>query len=382
MRSQFFFRLVRRSLANRLGKWTTAVVAVAMGASLVSASLSLAFGMQAKMSQALRAYGANIHLVPAVGAAAGEQLVARMSEAILVRLGELAGDLTLLGYTPLLYTVAEIGTARAALVGTWPDAIRQVNPWWHVEGKWIEGRTEVEQAIVGSSIARKLGVSVGAPLTLTVAGRSAMFRIVGIVSTGSSEDEQVVVTLRAAQALTGRAGEISLIQVSALTTDQDVEAIASRLESALPGVTARTQLRAVKGEQRVLARLSLLLGLIAGLVLVASTLGVAASATTSVLERTREIGLMKALGASRWRVGVLFLSEAGAIGLIGGLLGSAFGMLLAQAIARSVFGGAVPFSVIPAVASASMGICVAGCASMLPVYRAAGIQPGIVLRGE
>ncbi len=381
MRSRFFLRLMQRSLANRLGRWLTAVLAVALGASLVSASLSLATGMRAKMSRALRTYGANILLVPTVGQA-GAPLFATMPQEVLPKLEPLGRRLPLLAYTPLLYAVAEIGTQRVALVGTWPDAARRVNPWWHVEGNWLQDRGEMVDAILGAAIAQKLGVALGAPLTLAVQGRSHTFRIIGILSTGGSEDEQVLVSLGAAQTLTGRPGEISLIQVSASGEVGQVEEIARTLEMGLPGVTARTQLRLVMAEERLLGRLSLLLGLIAGLVLVASALDVAAAMTTNVLERTREIGLLKALGASRARVTRLFLAEAGAIGLAGGLLGGAAGLLLAQAIAYSVFGEAVPFSALPAVASVALGAAVASLASLIPVRRAASIEPGIVLRGE
>jgi len=405
MRFRFFLRLMRRSLTNRLGKWLTAVLAVAMGASLVSASLTLAVSMRAKMSQALRSYGANILLVPAAGLAAaaggagGAQLFASMSEDVLVRLAELGRDLPLVGYAPQLYAMAEIGSHRVALVGTWPDAIRQVNPSWRVEGGWIEDRTDAAQAIVGTSAAQKLGLTVGSPLTLSVQGRARTFRAIGILSTGGSEDEQVFVTLRAAQELTGRPGQLSLIQVSASAADsrpasslrpelrprgsgETVEDIARALESSLPGVAARTQLRLVMAEERLLARLSLLLNLVAALVLIASTLTVAADMATSVLERTREIGLMKALGASRSYVGRLFLVEAGLIGLAGGLLGGGIGLLLAQVIARTTFGGAVPLSPLPTFASIGVGVGVASVASLIPVRRAASTRPSSVLRGE
>ncbi len=384
MRARFFLRLVHRSLTHRAGKWLTAILAVAMGAALVSASLSLALGMRAKMSQALRAYGANLLLVPAVDPAApgGTRLFASMSEDALGKLGGLGRSLPLVGYAPLLYTVAELGSHRVVLVGTWPDAIRQVNPSWRVDGRWIRDRTDAAEAILGSSLAQKLGLAVGAPLSLTIQGRSGTFRVVGILSTGASEDEQVLVTLRAAQALAGRPGQLSLIQLSALTPERGMEEVARALEVSLPGVTARTQFRLVLAEERLLARLSLLLGLIAGLVLVASTLTVAADMATSVLERTREIGLMKALGASRSRVGRLFLTEAALIGLAGGLLGGTAGLLLAQAIARTAFGGVVPLSILPALASLGAGVGVASVASMIPVRRAASAEPSTVLRGE
>jgi len=384
MRSRFFLRLLQRSLANRPGKWLTAILAVALGASLVCAALTLAVGMRAKMRQALRAYGANILLVPGAGpgAGGGEPLLASMPEDVLGKLSELARGLPLQGYAPLLYAVAEIGPHRAALVGTWPDAMRRVNPGWRVDGGWILDRADDAGAILGASVARKLGLTVGASLPLMVQGRTRTFRVVGILSTGGSEDEQVLVTLRAAQEITGRAGQLSLIQVSALAADRGVEDVARALEAGLAGVEARTQLRLVMAEERLLARLSLLLGLIAGLVLVASGLGVAATMSASVLERTREIGLMKALGASRSRVGTLFLAEAGAIGFAGGLGGAAAGLLLAEAIARSVFGGGVPLTATPLLVSVAMGSAVAGLASLIPVRRAASIEPGVVLRGE
>lgn len=388
MRARFFLRLVQRSFSNRPAKWLTAILAVALGTSLVSASLGLAVGMQTKMRQALRTYGANILLVPAADPggsrkAPGEvPLFPSMSENVLVKLGELKGHLPLLGYVPLLYATAGIGPHRVALAGTWPDALQHVNPAWRVEGTWIQDRDDVSGAILGTSLARKLGLTLGAPLTLTAQGGTHRFRVIGILSSGGSEDEQVIVTLRAAQELSRLAGRLSLIQVSASGADRNVEAIARTLESGLPGVEARTQLRLVMAEERLLARLSLLLGLIAGLVLVASGLGVAAAMASSVLERTREIGLMKALGASRSRVAGLFLVEAGAMGLAGGLLGGAAGLLLAQTIAWSVFGGGVPFRVSPAIASVGMGVCVASLGSLIPIRRAASIHPARVLRGE
>ena len=383
MQAQFFLRLVQRSVTNRMGKWLTATLAVGMGASLVSASLSLAVGMRAKMSQALRAYGANILLVPATGIeAAGTHPGASMSEDALGRLDEVSRRLPLLGYAPFLYTVAEIGSRRVILAGTWPDAVARVNPSWRLEGRQITDGGSRTEAILGISIAQKLGLALGAPLSLTVQGRERTLRVAGILNTGGSEDEQVLVTLRLAQELSGRPGQLSLVQVSAHTSDRRVEETSRALESALPGVTARTQLRLALAEERILGRISFLLGLIAALVLGASGLGVAAAMAASVLERTREIGLMKALGASPARVSRLFLAEAGAIGFAGGLSGGVAGLMLAQLIARSVFGGAVPVTPMAAVASVGLAVGLASLASLIPVRHAASIQPASVLRGE
>lgn len=384
MGTEFFLRLLCKSLQNRAQKLLTAALAVALGVSLAAAALTISLGMRTQMSQSLRAYGANILLVPPLERAqkGATELLGTMPGEIVNRLHDLGSKLGLLGYAPLLYTVAEVRSQRVAVAGIWPDAMRQLSPWWQLEGKGIPDRADTGQSLVGISVARKLGLRIGDTLTVTAQGRSRTFRVAGILTSGGSEDEQIFVTLRAAQELANRHGRVSLIQVSVLTGQNRIENVIRNLEANLPEVIVQSRLQVVQAEERILSRLSFLLGLIAALLIGTSALGVAASMITSVLERTREIGLMKALGAGSGRVAALFLAEAASIGLFGGGVGYALGVGLAQVIARSVFQGGVPITGTPAVASILLGIGIATAASLAPVRRAVRIQPAIVLRGE
>jgi putative ABC transport system permease protein len=103
---------------------------------------------------------------------------------------------------------------------------------------------------------------------------------------------------------------------------------------------------------------------------------------TSVIERQKEIGLMKSVGAENKKIISLFLSEATIIGIIGGVLGYLIGILLAQFIGFSVFSMSITprFEVIPISIGISVGVAL--LASILPVRRAVSIEPAIVLRGE
>lgn len=103
--------------------------------------------------------------------------------------------------------------------------------------------------------------------------------------------------------------------------------------------------------------------------------------STMVMQRRKDIGLMKAIGAQSSQVAWIFLLEAGLIGLLGGLVGYGVGFLLAQLIGRWVFG--VSFSLSPLAFPLTMMLApaVALAGSILPVRQAVKLQPVELLRG-
>jgi putative ABC transport system permease protein len=104
--------------------------------------------------------------------------------------------------------------------------------------------------------------------------------------------------------------------------------------------------------------------------------------TTSVIERKKEIGLMKSVGAENKKIMSLFFSEATIIGIIGGIAGFIIGVILAQIIGISVFNTSITprLEIIPIVLLLS--ITVALLASIIPIRRAIRVEPAVVLRGE
>jgi putative ABC transport system permease protein len=101
-----------------------------------------------------------------------------------------------------------------------------------------------------------------------------------------------------------------------------------------------------------------------------------------VIERKKEIGLMKSIGAENRSIITLFLSEATIIGIIGGLIGFIIGIILSQFIGISVFNTSISarFEILPIAIGLSIGVTL--LASLLPVRRATMVEPAIVLRGE
>ena len=115
---------------------------------------------------------------------------------------------------------------------------------------------------------------------------------------------------------------------------------------------------------------------------VAASLGVSATMTTTIFERRKEIGLMKAIGADGVQISQLFFSEAVVIGAIGGTIGIIIGSALARMVGLWVFGAVINPSILPALVSGILSIGVALFGSLLPVKRAVEIEPSIILRGD
>ena len=133
---------------------------------------------------------------------------------------------------------------------------------------------------------------------------------------------------------------------------------------------------------RILSRVGALMWLVTVAALLGAALAVAATAGTTILERTAEIGLMKALGAPRMMVGAFFLGEQWLLALLGGAVGYAVGLGLARLLGERVFG--VSPEIRPILLPVVLGVAaaVATLGSIVPLRRLIKLDPAVVLRGE
>jgi putative ABC transport system permease protein len=161
-----------------------------------------------------------------------------------------------------------------------------------------------------------------------------------------------------------------------------VAVIAEELRETIPGSDVRPIRQITEAEGSVVTKLSLLMYFLAGASLLASALGVTSTMTSAVIERRKEIGLLKAIGAGDQGVVALLLVEAAIIGLLGGVVGYALGSGMALLVGKSAFGVAATARgvLLPVVVVIAVVTTVAG--SAWPVRRALGIAPATVLHEE
>lgn len=288
------------------------------------------------------------------------------------------------------------------------SGVKSVAPWWQVAGEW-PGDDSLDSALVGVALARRQGLRQGDILRLEHEGRRAELRVAGLLSTGGVEDDQIVVPLPVAQGLLGLPYGVNKVMVSAAVLPKEklapdirdkkpeemtpaeyekwycspiVEAVAKQLEEALPGSQAKPIRQIAEAEGAFLIKLEWLMVLITLFALLVSGLGVMATMNTAVLERRTEIGLMKAVGAENGQVALLFLAEAGVIGVAGGAAGFGLGMLLARLLGERVFGTAIATnpSLFPVALLLALAVSLLG--SGLPVRQAARLDPIVLLRSR
>ena len=207
------------------------------------------------------------------------------------------------------------------------------------------------------------------------------YTVTGILETGGEEESYIYMSLEDLKKLTSdETLDVAELSVSAPadTLEKYVEDIA---QSGLP-VNARLVKRVTRSEASVLGKLQSLVFLVTVVVLLLTMICVSTTMMAVVSERRREIGLRKALGASDGSIRKEFLGEGIFLGGLGGLIGAALGFVFAQVVSVNVFGSSITFwpALLPATVILSMAVAAVSC--MMPIKKALGIDPAIVLKGE
>jgi ABC-type antimicrobial peptide transport system permease subunit len=246
-----------------------------------------------------------------------------------------------------------------------------------VEGEPLSGRREI---IVGRMAADKIGVEVGDTLRLL----NSNFRVVGIYETGTAfEDAGVVIGLREAQSITGKLRQVQFYLVSLRDPDQ-VDAVQADLEAAFPDLdfALTSELTESASDFRVMQEMADQLSLAAVFI---GALGMLNTMLMSVLERTREIGVLRSLGWRRRQVLWMILKESLVLGVIGGFFGIPLGMGLGLLVGTAgIWGGALeptytPRLFVQAVVVAAVAGVIGG---LYPAWRATRMRPVEALRYE
>ncbi|MBI2860716.1 MAG: ABC transporter permease [Chloroflexi bacterium] len=381
-------RIIIKSLLARKKHLLVAGAATLLGATLFASLVTLSLGMKSQAGRELEAYGANIVLLPeamslpvgAGGLAFGNTVSQGYIDDQYLAVLDSGTASEIRGYAPYLYAVASRQGQQVVLAGTLFDRLREMAPFWQVEGGWPDGQSE-GQALAGRKAAQRLGLQPGQRFSLDVGGETREFSVAGVVDVGGSEDNQVFIELNAAQLLAQRPGQVDLVQVRASAVNRPLAETAAELEAALPA-RASVLSQVAEAEKAVLNKIELLMALVTALTVLASAVAVFSTLTGSVLERVKEIGLMKALGAKNTRIGAIFMAEAWTIGLIGGALGNALGLGIAQAIVKNVFDSYLSLQVPVIPLTFGAALLVATIAATGPVRKALNIDPAVTLRGE
>ena len=187
--------------------------------------------------------------------------------------------------------------------------------------------------------------------------------------------------MRAAQRLADLPGRISMVELTVPGTPGEIQNYIADLRNRIPEAEVRAIRQFTEGEAKIYNRISGLLTATVGIVLLLTALCVMAAMTNVAIERRMDVGLMKAIGGTTHSVVRLFLTEAALLGLAGGLIGAATGLLVSIGLGKAVFGVAARPRLIVYPVAVGLTMLVA-ILSAFPLRRLASIRPASVFRGE
>jgi len=387
-----FWRILHRLLGANRGRLFVILLALGTGAAVTAALLNLQIDAKRRLTQEFRAFGANVLVTPPVsGHASGS---ATISENLLDRLQSQTSSSSI-PRAAFLYIIADVtafsgeGTDGTKLGATpvviagyrfLADDLRQIVPYQVVEGHNVI-ILDAETCEIGEKVASQFHLHVSGVLRLKTEKAEDSCVVSQVRSYGGVEDSQIFLPMKTVQRLAGLPQQVSLIQAVVPGTPAQIEHYLDDLRNQFPDAEVRPIRQFTEGETKIYNRISGLLTATVGIVLLLTGLCVMAAMTNVAMERKMDVGLMKAIGGSMRRVLRLFLAEAALLGLVGGLIGAALGIILSMGLGKAVFGVAARPRLIVYPIAVALTIIVA-ILSAFPLRRLASIRPASVFRGE
>ena len=359
-----FWSFVVAAVRFRRRRLALAFSAMVVAAALATALLNVYADMDLRIRAEFRGYGANLVIAPVTP----QRTVSLDAVAEAERLGARAA--------PFLFFEGRVNGQGVVVSGVDFKRVGPFVEYWRYENA---GRSApATLCLAGTAAAARFHLRVGDQVKLD--GGACVLS--GIIGTGGPEDNQLLLPLDVVEDLAGVHGRASLVQVRA--DGGRLDAIRGALAKALPDADIRLVRAVADTESNVVLKVRNSVFLLSFLILAITTLCVTSNFSELVIERSKEIGVLKAIGAAEGKIAALLVSESVMLAAVSTAVGYVAGLLLASWIGRGIF--AVPFAIrLDFSVLLYVGIViltVAVSATLWAARRIWRIDPAIILRGE
>jgi len=375
------------NIKRRKGKMLFLIMGLVIGISTVVTLLSITESMTQDIEKRLNQFGANIVMVPksdnlslnygGINVGGVNYNVQELEQSKLADIRTIKNAKNLSIVAPKVLGPAVVKDKTVLLMGVQFEEELALKTWWSkTSGTYPE---KADQVMLGAQVASLLGFKTGD--IIEISGQS--FNISTILRpTGAAEDDAIIAELTTAQNLLGKEGKLSMVEISAFCEGCPITEMTLQIAEKFPDAKVTAMKQAVMSKMQSIEMFkSFSLGISIIVILIGSLL-VLVTMMGSVNERTREIGIFRAIGFRRGHVMQIILLEALLLGVIGGVIGFTSGNLIAYTIIplvmkEGVFAG---INVELGLISILMSVALSLLASLYPAFKASNMDPSEALR--
>ena len=420
-------RMIKSSITGSKVQKTMAFITILLAALLIACMLNITLKIGDQVASELRGYGSNIVVLPR-----GESLSIEIEgknftplksqnllpEADIYKIKEIFWRNNIVAFAPFLETkVKDTKGDEFSLEGTYFDkniglkdepefstGVKSLYGFWGVEGAWPKDES-MDEILVGDELAKAKNLKVGDKLSLAGKNGTKEVSVVGILKGASDEAHKLVGSLKLAGDLSGHAGSYTKAEVSAMTIPENdlslkarrnldnldsaeydkwycsayAGSIAFQIEENLPNVSAKASLQVSDAESNIVKKIQSLMGIVSIIALVVSAIGITSLMTSEIYRRKKEIGLLKAIGASNFEIYALFASESLVVAFFAGITGAFLGYALSYVMSYIIFSHGIGIAWIVLPISVAFALLISVVGSLMPMRNVINLLPAEVL---
>lgn len=380
--NNFFINLIFKSLRFGFSRVGVILVSIMLGSCVTAAFVNVYLDIDSKVTKELKSYGANMVFAPF------RQDTDMLDEAaFLDKISKIPSD-KLVAKSGYLFVQVSIGTTNTIAMGmNFGDINKQnrykIKPFLDIKkGQPITFELDDRSALIGTDLAKKSGFKVGDEIEVRLIGQnsSKKLKIKGEVQDGDKEDSLLIVSLSLAQQIANLPGKINYAEAVVSEKFDYISNLSKELSDSEFAV--RPVAKVSKSEGVILEKIKLLMALVSFVILLITSMCVNTTLSAILLSRSREIALIRALGASPRNVLNLFGVETFITALFAAFIGSLLGFLLAQILGFSIFDSSIDFRFLSIPTAMIISLIFAAIAAFYPIKRALDNKMADILRGE